>query len=736
MLANNTAQGFTYVRGKGRALLIEDWANRGEFDYLVNRLRSNAIEVDVMPSDQLYTDLSQLQIYDVIILANCPRTSGETADKITNFSDEQISMLVQSVEHMGCGLVVFGGPQSYGAGGWNNTELEKALPVDCQIRNAKVNAVGALAMVMHASEIPAGNYWQKVVAIEAMEALGPLDYCGVIQWNNFGGEQWMWGGSSGMLPVGPNRRMMRSRIDRMTPGDMPDFDPGLRMALLGLKRTNAAIKHMIVISDGDPTPPSQSVLQAFVDAGIPISTVAVAAHGAPEQAILQNIARITGGNFYAVTNPRALPRIFQREARRVAKPVIFERSGIPVQIVMDHPSHALVGTAVPAVDGLVLTTVKENPLVEVPIRADIPQPSENTALLATWTYGLGRVAAWTSDAGHRWADSWTGTGQYDRLFTQVIRWAMRPSEIGEKYEVTSEYRDGKVRVVVTAASSEDRFINLDRLSGTLLAPDGQSRSLELQQVAPGRYVGEFNADVAGNYFVTILAGGEEVEENGKKVLRPRAPLISGVTVPYSAEYNDRQTNRALLEFFAKLKPKGGEPGVMVEPDLTDETMDEILKGYDSFRSTLAPAVSLQDAWPLLLLWAAILFWVDIAVRRVHLQFEWLQALSSWLGATRTRQRQREQELQQRLDQLRATKQTAAEQLDEVRRTARFQPPMVPADTDRITEVFGTSSAGPTTPPVQRSAEAESLQKAEESYTERLLKAKQQARRWNPRKDDS
>ena len=34
----------------------------------------------------------------------------------------------------------------------------------------------------------------------------------------------------------------------------------------------------------------------------------------------------TGGKYYVVNNPKALPRIFQREARRVARPLIYENA--------------------------------------------------------------------------------------------------------------------------------------------------------------------------------------------------------------------------------------------------------------------------------------------------------------------------------------------------------------------------------------------------------------------------
>jgi uncharacterized membrane protein len=735
LVENNAAQGFTYIRGKGRALLIEDAEHRGEFDYLIERLRANEIEVDLMATNELFTSLAELQAYDVVILANCPRSTGESADAVSHFSDEQIQILVQNTEHLGCGLVVLGGPNSYGAGGWSNTELEKALPVDCQIRNAKVNAVGALAMVMHASELAQGNYWQKVIAIEALKALGPMDYCGVIEWGNFGGEQWLWGGAQGMLPVGPNRRMMQARINRMTPGDMPAFDPGLRLALAGLKSTNAAMKHMIVISDGDPTPPSPSVLQAFVDANIKISTVAVGAHGSIEQATLKSIADATGGNYYAVANPKALPRIFQREARRVAKPLIYEPGNIPVRTVLDHPAHGLANLPVPPVSGMILTTVKENPLVEVSLRADISQPEENSTLLATWTYGLGRVAAWTTDAGARWASAWTNWPYYDKFFTQLIRWAMRPTEAEGNFDVATEYTDGKVRVVVTALGSDNRFLNLGQLSSSVLAPDGKSFGLKLDQIAPGRYLGEFEAAAPGNYFLLVNTGAEEVEENGVKQMRVRPPLISGVTVPYSSEYNDRQTNRALLESLAAFRPKGGEPGRYVEVDLRSDTIPQILRSYDSFRSTLAKAVSIQDIWPPVLVAVAVLFFLDVFVRRVHLDWSWLAVAVQYVVRRWHAAEETAAQVEERLERLRSTKAAAAEQIDERRAAVRFQPqtdeaPQLQDVLDSTLPQSGAGKAAPRTTPTMSTE-----QPAEESYTERLLKAKQRAQR-KPGPDDT
>ena len=37
-------------------------------------------------------------------------------------------------------------------------------------------------------------------------------------------------------PIGSNQGSMLRAIDRMTPGDMPTFDPSLQLAISGLRR--------------------------------------------------------------------------------------------------------------------------------------------------------------------------------------------------------------------------------------------------------------------------------------------------------------------------------------------------------------------------------------------------------------------------------------------------------------------------------------------------------------------
>ncbi len=364
---NNKAEGFTHARGKAQVLLIEGTA--GEHAELVKALREKEIEVKVLVApridgsggvggDPLPIDLAQLQPYDSVILANVPKEA---------FTETQHQLLASNCHDMGAGLVMLGGPDSFGAGGWMNTPVEKALPVDMQIKALKVQGIGAMVLIMHASEIAEGNYWQKVVAKAAISSLSSYDYAGMLHWE--GQEAWLFT----LRAIGTGRGSMLRAVDRMTPGDMPDFDPSLQMAMKGLNGVKDAMsKHIVIISDGDPTPPSNRVISQLAASKITVTAVLTAAHGNDPGAmsIMRNLALRTKGRFYNVTNPRALPRIYQKEARSISRPLIFEQ-GTPWLPKLNYPiTEPIMGLPeqLPAITGLVLTSPKENELVEIPLR--------------------------------------------------------------------------------------------------------------------------------------------------------------------------------------------------------------------------------------------------------------------------------------------------------------------------------------------------------------------------------
>jgi uncharacterized membrane protein len=697
MPQNNRATAFTHVRGKGQVLLIEDRAAKGEYDVLVQRLRRQNLEVTIRSGDQPFSSLAELQPFDAVVLANVPRE---------NFTDTQIEILARNTQQMGAGLVMLGGPNSFGAGGWNNTAVEEAMPVDFQVRSAKVVPRGALVMLMHASEIPEGNHWQKVIATEAIRALGARDYCGVIHWS--GSEQWLW--NPGLREIGSYRDAMLAIVDRMVPGDMPSFTPAVTMAHQAfLKVADAAVKHMIIISDGDPSAPASGLVRAMTDAKITISTVAVAAHGPAQSQSLQSIALAGGGKFYKVDDPRALPRIYQREARRVARPLVYERAeGFRPQVRFPHEILRGIDGPLPPITGFVLTSKKQNPLVETALVSPEPADEESNTILAAWTYGLGKSVAFTSDATPRWSAPWIDWENYDKLFGQMIRWSMRPTMDTGKFTVATDVAEGQVRVVVSALDPKDQFLNFLNMAATVVGPHLEPIGLQLQQTAPGRYVGAFPARNPGSYFLMISPG------NGQAAIR------TGVNVPYSDEFRDRFPNDALLEQLAQMATSGGSAGRELPP-LSGPLQPQSPVTADSFRHDLPKATSSQDIWHWLSAIACCVFFADIFLRRVQVGFGWAGVLARRVRYWITREPQAEKT--ETIQRLQSRKAEVLGQIEQRRAATRFQPPEA-----------GPAALAPPAPakPETPATPAPGFEKhpAEESYTERLLRAKKKV--WEER----
>jgi hypothetical protein len=561
---------------------------------------------------------------------------------------------------------------------------------------------------MHASEMAEGNHWQKVIAKAAIEQLGPADYGGVLHWT-MRGDAWLWGGKTGLLEVGPNRKAMLAAIGRMTPGDMPQFDPAMRMAVAGLVRTPASVKHCVIISDGDPSDPSATVINSFKKNNITISTVAVASHGLSESRRLQQIAQATGGKYYAVANGRALPRIFQREARRVSRPLVYEPEGGAVpEVIFPHAMLDGVDRVLPPISGFVLTQTKDSPLAQVLIQSPKPDSPENATVLAVWTYGLGRTAVVTTDAGARWASDWTEWGGFDKFYSQLVRWLMRPTGDTGKFTIATQVRDGQVQVVVNALGKDDSFMNFLDMNASALDPDLKPIPLRMRQTAPGRYVGTFPGDRAGSYFVNVIPGPSA------------APLTTGVTVPYSEEFRVRETNQALIQALAASEPRGGEAGQITAPLGTQPT--EELIDSDAFRGGLALARSIRDAWPWFVLAGCCLFLGDVFVRRVAINFDWIgTALKKMRGVTT----EKDATVTARLDALKKSKESLDDSLERRRASVRFEPTAVDATTEPIDSLDQPAAAGLAS---SSPGDQEASQSDGPSYTERLLEAKRKARK--------
>jgi hypothetical protein len=387
------------------------------------------------------------------------------------------------------------------------------------------------------------------------------------------------------------------------------------------QKYNLATKHMIVISDGDPQLNNSGFLQQMKSAGVTCTTVGVATHGAPENTKMTQIANATGGKAYLNPPPRAIPAIYIRETRLVSQSFLYEQRFQPQLRIASGPADKLSGT-LPPLYGFVRTTLKQSPLVEMGIEGPLTL-DQRFPILASWQYGLGKAVAFTSDAKSGldqlgWDREWAGSDMYLKFWEQVIGWALRGVETG-KMSLSTEYRDGKVRVTVDARDERNRPLTDLRLQGMVTAPNqqpGEAKPIELkfEQKNSGQYEAEFKAEEAGSYFINAQARRTVPQmKNGKEVMAETTDSIrSGVTLPYSPEFADLESNAALLRRLSDIT--GGDT---YQED--DAALAEVARSGAVFRRTLTAAQSPQPMWYWLVLLAGMVLFFDVAVRRIAIE---------------------------------------------------------------------------------------------------------------------
>ncbi len=479
-----------------------------------------------------------------------------------------------------------GGPQSFGAGGWIGSPVAEILPVDLDPPQKKQLPKGALVLIMHACEMPQGNYWGKMVAIAAVKTLSRLDLIGILAYGWQGAGDWV-------FPLSPagDKETVVSAIKQMVMGDMPSLHDHLQAAYDKLKDCNAAQKHVIVISDGDPQAPTTQLLNQCRQAGITCTGVAIFPHSPTDVQSLQRVAQLTGGRFYDVKDPQQLPQIFVKEAQVVRRALIIEETFSPQityslsEIIKGLPA------VLPNLDGYVVTGPKGG-LNQVVLASHQADP-----VLATCQSGLGRCAAFMSAVDSRWAAGWLQWGGFERFWEQTVRWAAKPSQSSD-CEVFADVQGRQVAINVEAIDDEGRFMQLANVEGQIIAPDVSTSALELTQVGPGQYRGQFQATASGSYIVNLRY--KKLAEDAQTHFTHTA-----VTIPFAPEFRDLSDNAPLL---AEVSDISGGRILSSDPNQAN------LFDYTGLKF---PETQMPLLRPLMFIWLA-LFLLDVAVRRVIL----------------------------------------------------------------------------------------------------------------------
>ncbi len=577
IVENNRATGFTFVDEQGRVLILSPQGS-AEDRVLLEALQREKLEAEWYNVDQITIDALKLQEYSVVILSNL------AADQ---FTQEQHKGIASYVRDFGGGLIMTGGTDSFGAGGWIGTPVEEISPVSFEIKHKKVIPKGALVIVMHSCEIPRGNYWGEQVAIAAVKAISSLDYLGVICYSySKGGPNW-----DVPLAQATNKPAVINAIQNMQIGDMPDFASTMSTAVKDIMALpGVAQRHMIIISDGDPQPPSKATLDLMVKNEITCSTVGIGYGSHVMEAPLRRIANVTKGRFYPVRNPRQLPQIFMKEAKVVKRPLLVDEQFQPLISWAAAPTLAGLGGDVPPLGGLVLTSPKTDAMIPI-IRKST---DGDDPVLAHWNVEMGKMVVFTSGMWDSWGADWANWPSFGKFWAQLVRWTMRQGEAAN-FDVITRLDGNKGKIYIEALNKDEGYLNFLRFDGRVLDPSMEQHPIYLTQTGPGQYEAEFDVKDAGNYLVNLRYN---TPDGGTGMLR------TGLSMPYSPEFRDLDTNFTLL---SQASDRTG--GRMLDLQAKAE------KIFD--KTNLPPHVSRQPIWKDVVMWILLpLFLLDVASRRL------------------------------------------------------------------------------------------------------------------------
>ncbi len=571
--ANKRAAGLVVVRG-----VPVVWYVAQQPGVLERALRAQGLRIRTLSPDALPGTAAAFQGAAAVVLDDVPATQ---------LAPGQMTALRDYVGQMGGGLVVVGGPHSFGVGGYAGTPLEEALPVSMDVRHHMAMPSMAIILIIDASG-SMGSYGQDIAPLElaketaqsVIDLLAERDIIGVIAFDQR--PRWI---------VSPtearNRDRVLAQVARLQAGGGTDIHPAIALAYDYLRQSNAKVRHAIVLSDFQTDPGDfQGLLTRMAREKMTVSTVGIGNDA--DRELMRNMAQWGHGRSYVAKDLYAIPQIFTAEALLASRVYIVEDRFTP-QVLRDDlfPD---VGS-MPALRGYIATVPKP------PSTTFLSSPQDDP-ILAAWQFGVGRAVAFTSDAAPRWAAEWMAWPHFARFWSQLVRGVMRTDADGLQVTIDQEV-DGAVVILDAQTAAGEPLDDLEVLAN-VAGSRRQPNPVSLVQSAPGRYEGRVEIREPGEYAVTVAA---------RRAGRLLGVRTAGLVIPYSPELRNLGVNRATLARITEAT--GGR--ILATPE-------------DALRTSGRATREAGDAWPVFAAAAVIVFVAEIASRRVPVLAQHLVAM--------------------------------------------------------------------------------------------------------------
>lgn len=568
---NNVRRAAADVLPPTRVLYVE--GRPASAHYLRGALTREGMDVTLANAASLPVSRRAYQAFDAVIVSDVERRQ---------ISDAQMGAIEEWVSEDGGGFVMVGGESVYGKDGYNDSILEKILPVTFEIKDKPEDV--AVIIVFDKSWSMAGPKIElsKEAARAAVDVLADNHKLGFITFNH------LFDWTVKVMEVGPNRERIHTAVRAIEPSGHTIIYPAIEQAYLALKDVDARVKHVILMSDGRSYADQyETLVKKMVDEKMTVSTIAVGTEA--DRELLRNIAVWGKGRNYEVDDPREVPQVFVKETEQSARPALSEKPFKPT--VNDATLFEGVDVRnAPELTGYTGTKLKDTAI-------ELLSTDKEEPLLATWPYGLGRTAVFASDAKDRWAANWIGWRGYGPFWTRVVRAVRSQPAPPLQLTVDTERRPHGVvsaALRLNARTPDGGYQNLLRPTFVVRGVDrnahGAERRVDARQIAPGTYTADVVLDGATSY--SVVAEGLEGEAVKPSLL---------IAANYADEYRFRPADARTLS--AMSVATGGR----YEPDV------DSLRAGAGDRSTVPTRL-----WPGLLVLALAAYLLDLLLRRVRI----------------------------------------------------------------------------------------------------------------------
>jgi Ca-activated chloride channel homolog len=479
---DNRGTTFVRVHGAERALVI---APPGAPPPITGVLRHIGMHAEVASPDAVPADAAGFAAYDLVVLADVPAAQVAPA---------QLDALATYVEHGGGGLLLLGGPSAFGPGGYARTSIERVSPVSFDLKQDRRRGTLAEVIAIDYSgsmSASAGAHTKLELAnegaVRSAALLGSGDRVGVmhvdtaVRWTVAMGE--------------PSRPALEKQIRAVGPGGGGIYvDLALREAYRALDGERTSLRHVLLFSDGaDAEERSEAPHLVAAAARRGVTTSVVALGRGDDVPALEQLSRLGNGRFYVIEHAGRLPAVFAQETITATRSALVEEPFVPAPEHRPTYASGIDWTSAPPLGGYVVTLAR--PRSDVALTGPDGDP-----VLASWSVGLGRVAAFTSDYGSRWGVPWLDWPGAAQLFAQLGRFLARSLGV-PTIDLRAEARDGRLAVHVRDLTAHETSRHLEVVIGD---PNGGNQRLPLEPTSAGVYSADLPLSRSGTYLVTAV----------------------------------------------------------------------------------------------------------------------------------------------------------------------------------------------------------------------------------------